>query len=106
MTRKPLRDIDPDKFSEQLNSESDRACAVLGVALLDAPWRSSFACPFDRAALSGTIPRLPLPRGQEVEVFRVDEVRAVLGLGDDDVYFRAGRPVVRSDEQPLFVVVQ
>ena len=36
MPKKSIHDIDREKFSERFNSESDRACAVLGAALLDA----------------------------------------------------------------------
>lgn len=42
MARKSLREIDPDKFKERLNSESDRACAILGAALLDARLETVF----------------------------------------------------------------
>lgn len=33
---KPLHDIEFEKFSEKLRNESDRACVILGAALLDA----------------------------------------------------------------------
>jgi len=42
MTRKRLQDVDPDSFAERLNSESDRACGVLGAALLDAKLEAIF----------------------------------------------------------------
>jgi DNA-binding MltR family transcriptional regulator len=42
MPRKKLQDIDLDRFSERLSSESDRACAVLGAALLDAKLEAVF----------------------------------------------------------------
>jgi Mannitol repressor len=36
MTRKPIRSFDLNAFSGAFRTESDRACAVLGAALLDA----------------------------------------------------------------------
>jgi hypothetical protein len=42
MQKKPLQVIDFDKFSERMNSESDRACAVLSAALLDAKLETLF----------------------------------------------------------------
>lgn len=42
MPRKKLQDIDLDGFGERLNSESDRACGVLGAALLDAKLEAVF----------------------------------------------------------------
>jgi hypothetical protein len=42
MPRKPIRDFDLNTFSEHFRTESDRACAVLGAALLDARLESLF----------------------------------------------------------------
>jgi hypothetical protein len=40
MPKQTLQDIDLNDFSERLYSESDRACAVLAAALLDAKLES------------------------------------------------------------------
>jgi len=37
-----VQDIDLNEFSEHMNSESDRACAILGAALLDAKLEELF----------------------------------------------------------------
>jgi len=42
MPRKPIRDFDLNAFSAPFRAESDRACAVLGAALLDARLESLF----------------------------------------------------------------
>jgi DNA-binding MltR family transcriptional regulator len=42
MQKKSLKDFDLDKFSTQLGAETDRACAVLGAALLDAKLEDLF----------------------------------------------------------------
>lgn len=42
MPKKPIRDFDLNAFSEPFRAESDRACAVLGAALLDARLESLF----------------------------------------------------------------
>jgi len=42
MQRRKIEDIDRDKFSEKMHSESDRACAILGAAFLDAKLESLF----------------------------------------------------------------
>ena len=42
MPRKPIPDFDLNAFSSQFRGESDRACAVLGAALLDARLESLF----------------------------------------------------------------
>jgi hypothetical protein len=42
MPRKPIRDFDLNAFSGPFRAESDRACAVLGAALLDARLESLF----------------------------------------------------------------
>jgi DNA-binding MltR family transcriptional regulator len=44
MPKRTLQDINLNDFSEKLHSESDRACAVLGAALLDARLESVFRC--------------------------------------------------------------
>lgn len=42
MSRKPIRDFDLNAFSGPFRAESDRACAVLGAALLDARLESLY----------------------------------------------------------------
>jgi len=43
MPRKPVRDFDLNAFSGPFRAESDRACAVLGAALLDAILESLYS---------------------------------------------------------------
>jgi len=59
MKKHNLEDIDLDKFSEKMHSESDRACAILGAALLDAKLENLFnkrLCGFHDELLSSTGP--------------------------------------------------
>jgi len=42
MNKKKLKEVNLDEFSEMMAKESDRACALLGVALLDAKLESIF----------------------------------------------------------------
>jgi DNA-binding MltR family transcriptional regulator len=42
MPKKPITEVDLNAFSERMNSESERACAILGAALLDAKLEDLF----------------------------------------------------------------
>jgi len=42
--KKPLKDLDFEKFADKLNSESEIACVVLGAAMLDAKLEELFRC--------------------------------------------------------------
>lgn len=59
MKRKKLEDIDINKFSKKMHSESDRACAILGASLLDAKLENLFTqniTKFQNELLKGTGP--------------------------------------------------
>ena len=48
MQRRKIENIDRDKFGEKMHSESDRACAILGAAFLDAKLENLFAQRFKK----------------------------------------------------------
>ena len=59
MKKPKLEDVDLDKFSETMHSESDRACARLGAAILDAKLEDLFTKrlrTFQKELTSGTGP--------------------------------------------------
>ncbi|MCX5869495.1 MAG: hypothetical protein NTY00_02430 [Deltaproteobacteria bacterium] len=90
MPKKPIHEFDFNAFSERLHSESDRACAVLGAALLDAKledvFRRRFQC-FHNELLEGTGPistfsaRIRLARAQawidDDTRFDLDTIRGI-----------------------------